>query len=72
MSAYALLLKTLTPSVAEVKEAIEGNLCRCTSYRTIIESIQAAAAELQAGGKQAQHELTESVSTRSTEKRDAC
>jgi carbon-monoxide dehydrogenase small subunit len=46
MSAYALLLRTHSPSTAQIKEAIEGNLCRCTSYRTIIESIGAAAAEL--------------------------
>ena len=46
MSAFALLLKTEQPSVAEIKQAIEGNLCRCTSYRTIIESIRAAAEEL--------------------------
>ena len=46
MSAYALLLKTKQPTVAEIKQAIEGNLCRCTSYRTIIESIRAAAEEL--------------------------
>ena len=46
MSAYALLLKSSQPTVAEIKQAIEGNLCRCTSYRTIIESIHAAAQEL--------------------------
>ncbi len=57
MSAYALLLKTPAPGVAEIKEAIEGNLCRCTSYRTIIEAIQAAAAELQAYSPRAQREL---------------
>jgi carbon-monoxide dehydrogenase small subunit len=48
MSGYALLSKTLEPSLAEIKEAVEGNLCRCTSYQNIIESVQAAAADLKA------------------------
>jgi carbon-monoxide dehydrogenase small subunit len=50
MSAYALLLRSNQPTVAEIKQAIEGNLCRCTNYRTIIESIHAAAEELQTRG----------------------
>ena len=41
----AILLNTNTsPTDEEVKTAIEGNLCRCTGYQQIVESIQAAAA----------------------------
>jgi carbon-monoxide dehydrogenase small subunit len=43
ISAYALLLENSSPSEAEVKEAIAGNLCRCTGYKQIIEAIQKTA-----------------------------
>ncbi|HDQ00493.1 MAG TPA: (2Fe-2S)-binding protein [bacterium] len=39
MSAYALLSKNPNPTEAEVKEAIAGNLCRCTGYKQIIDAI---------------------------------
>ncbi len=41
MSAKALLNKNPHPSEDEIKEALEGNLCRCTGYIPIIESIKA-------------------------------
>jgi carbon-monoxide dehydrogenase small subunit len=44
MSCYALLLHNPKPSPAEVREAIAGNLCRCTSYRSIVEAVLDAAA----------------------------
>jgi len=43
MSAKALLDKNPNPSEEEIKEGIQGNLCRCTGYTQIIESILAAA-----------------------------
>ncbi len=39
MTAYALLQETPYPSRDEVKEAIAGNLCRCTGYAPIIQAI---------------------------------
>lgn len=39
MSAKALLDENPTPSLDEVREAIAGNLCRCTGYQHIIDSI---------------------------------
>ncbi len=42
MSAVALLRRNPRPSLDEIKEAIAGNLCRCTGYLKIFESIQAA------------------------------
>ena len=42
MTAKALLNKNLNPSEEEIKEAIQGNLCRCTGYTQIVESILAA------------------------------
>jgi aerobic-type carbon monoxide dehydrogenase small subunit (CoxS/CutS family) len=43
LSAKALLDKNPHPSEDEVKEAISGNLCRCTGYVKIVEAIMAAA-----------------------------
>jgi len=40
LSAYALLLKKQSADEEEIKEAIAGNLCRCTGYKQIIEAIK--------------------------------
>src|SRR5690606_31863784 len=46
MSAAALLKDNPNPSEKEIREYLEGNLCRCTGYHNIVRAIQAAAAEL--------------------------
>jgi len=43
MSARALLNRNPNPTRDEIVDAMEGNLCRCTGYRDIIDSIEAAA-----------------------------
>jgi aerobic-type carbon monoxide dehydrogenase small subunit (CoxS/CutS family) len=43
MTAYALLQENPTPTREEVREAIAGNLCRCTGYNGIVEGIMVAA-----------------------------
>lgn len=43
LTAYALLKENPNPSEEEVMKAIEGNLCRCTGYKKIIEAILEAA-----------------------------
>ena len=43
MSAYQLLAKNLDPSEDEIKQAIAGNLCRCTGYLPIVAAIKSAA-----------------------------
>lgn len=43
LSAKALLMENPSPSLEEIKEAITGNLCRCTGYKKIVEAIQAVA-----------------------------
>jgi carbon-monoxide dehydrogenase small subunit len=48
MAAKALLDKNPTPTEEEVKRGIAGNLCRCTGYAKIIESIKAAAKNMEA------------------------
>ena len=45
MSLEAFLRTNPSPSVAEVREAISGNICRCTGYQGIVEAALAAAAE---------------------------
>lgn len=42
MSAKALLDENPKPTIAEIRKAISGNLCRCTGYQHIIDSIMAA------------------------------
>jgi carbon-monoxide dehydrogenase small subunit len=42
MSAVALLERSPSPSTDEIKEAISGNLCRCTGYQSIIRAIRRA------------------------------
>jgi len=43
MSAFALLQEKAEPSDDEIKDSIEGNLCRCTGYVKIIEAIRSVA-----------------------------
>lgn len=43
MSAKALLDQNPNPSIDEVKESIDNNLCRCTGYKKIVEAILLAA-----------------------------
>lgn len=45
MSARALLDRNPHPTRDEIVEAMEGNLCRCTGYETIIEAIEAIGGE---------------------------
>jgi 4-hydroxybenzoyl-CoA reductase subunit gamma len=45
MAAEGLLRREPHPSEAEIREALSGNLCRCTGYVKIIESVQAASGE---------------------------
>jgi carbon-monoxide dehydrogenase small subunit len=48
MSARHLLSRNPDPSEAEIRQAIAGNLCRCTGYNKIVEAIQYAAAKMNA------------------------
>ncbi len=46
LTAKALLDRTPDASADQIKEALSGNLCRCTGYLQIIESVQKAAEEM--------------------------
>ena len=43
MSARALLATNSEPNEAEIREALQGNLCRCTGYQNIIKAVELAA-----------------------------
>jgi carbon-monoxide dehydrogenase small subunit len=45
MSAHALLERSPDPTVEEIKQALVGNLCRCTGYVRIIQAIRSAAGQ---------------------------
>ena len=45
MSAAALLAENPTPTEAEVRDYLEGNLCRCTGYHNIVKAILAASGQ---------------------------
>ena len=47
MTSYALLERNPNPSEPEIREAISGNLCRCTGYQNIVKAVQFAAAKQQ-------------------------
>lgn len=51
MVATELVEKNPNPSVEEIREAVSSNLCRCTGYFNIIESIQAGIAKMQEARK---------------------
>jgi aerobic-type carbon monoxide dehydrogenase small subunit (CoxS/CutS family) len=46
MSAYALLRHNTAPTPDEIRDALSGNLCRCTGYTKIFEAVELAAAKL--------------------------
>ena len=51
MSAAALLGENPTPDEREIREYLEGNICRCTGYHNIVKAIQQAAGEMAAAAE---------------------
>lgn len=50
MAAYALLNENKNPTETEIKDALDGNLCRCTGYVKIVEAVQLAAQRMRENG----------------------
>jgi carbon-monoxide dehydrogenase small subunit len=50
MASIDLIQENPDPSEDEVREGIEGNLCRCTGYQNIVRAVQQAAAEMRGAG----------------------
>ena len=55
MAATGLLLENEAPDDTEIREGIEGNLCRCTGYDMIVDSVRWAAANGGAGEAASRH-----------------
>lgn len=51
LSTLALLRENPDPTEAEIRHGIAGNLCRCTGYHFIVDSIEDAAARLRSGAE---------------------
>jgi len=51
LAAVDLLNANPDPTEDEIRDGLEGNLCRCTGYHNIVKAVQAAAAEMQEAGK---------------------
>jgi carbon-monoxide dehydrogenase small subunit len=47
MSSVALLARNLRPTEGEIREALAGNLCRCTGYDKIVRAVQAVVEEVE-------------------------
>ncbi|CAN5438712.1 (2Fe-2S)-binding protein [soil metagenome] len=54
-----LLAENPNPTEQEVREGIEGNLCRCTGYQNIVKAVQAAGKAMSAGSHSAGSHTTE-------------
>ena len=63
IAAKALLDQNLAPTEEEIKEAISGNLCRCTGYGPIVEAVKVAAEKLRerGAGLRGRHAMTVTV-----------
>lgn len=49
MNATGLLIKNPSPSVQQIKEGMENNLCRCGAHMRIVDAVQTASKELKGG-----------------------
>jgi aerobic carbon-monoxide dehydrogenase small subunit len=51
LSAYQLLKRNPQPAEAEIRHALDGNLCRCTGYQHIVDAVQMAAKRMKWKGR---------------------
>ena len=51
LTAHSLLMKNNHPTSEEIRQALKGNLCRCTGYQQIIEAVERAAPCYRSKGK---------------------
>jgi len=52
MAAIGVLHRNPNPTDEEIREQLEGNLCRCTGYQNIVAAVQQAARELRSQAAQ--------------------
>ena len=58
MSVVALLNENANPTDHEIREALEGNICRCTGYQNIVRAVRSAAQTMSAGTEAPAAEVT--------------
>ena len=46
MCSHQLLSRNASPTEAEIREALDGNLCRCTGYQNIVKAVQSASRKM--------------------------
>ncbi|MGM0420843.1 MAG: (2Fe-2S)-binding protein [Bacillota bacterium] len=51
MTAYSLLQENPDPTRQDIRQAIAGNICRCTGYQKIVDAVELAAKKMAAGGE---------------------
>jgi carbon-monoxide dehydrogenase small subunit len=57
LTAEALLVDNPTPTRDEIKQALAGNLCRCTGYTKILDAVELAALRMQRRGEGQPHDI---------------
>jgi carbon-monoxide dehydrogenase small subunit len=68
MASIDLLNENANPSETEIREGLEGNLCRCTGYQNIVKAVSAAAARASASnGAAATEDAKSSEGTKASE-----
>jgi nicotinate dehydrogenase subunit A len=55
LESVALLRKHPSPSEAEIKQQLDGNICRCGAYNRIVQTVQKAAHAMAADARERQH-----------------
>ncbi len=50
LAAHDLLARNADPDDAEIRHALEGNLCRCTGYQNIVKAVRSAATSMREAG----------------------
>jgi aerobic-type carbon monoxide dehydrogenase small subunit (CoxS/CutS family) len=55
LESVALLRKRPSPSEAEIKQQLDGNICRCGTYNRIVEAVKTAARTMAAEAKEHSH-----------------
>jgi aerobic-type carbon monoxide dehydrogenase small subunit (CoxS/CutS family) len=55
LSSVALLRKTPSPSDGEIKQALEGNICRCGTYNRIVSAVRQASQSMKTASRESDH-----------------
>jgi isoquinoline 1-oxidoreductase subunit alpha len=50
-----LLRKTPSPSDGEIKQALEGNICRCGTYNRIVSAVRQASQSMKTASRESDH-----------------